>query len=385
MSFLASVHQRVKKDMIVRIHRKLNGKGTINVSPDQIVTPSEIIGSSFISSGFRIIKLAESLGVSPNQVKKYLKKPLGQKIFKGELLASKGVGLFSDTKNIIAPTDGVLDFLNPETGELRLTFLQKKVDLPAGVFGVVDMVDTTRGQVIIRTQVTVVYGMLGSGRVRDGILRIISKRDELVDKSFISQNLDGQILVGGSLVFTDALRSAISAGVSGIITGGINSRDYKGMAGGKLIFPKKLDNDVGISIVVCEGFGSIPIGEDIYDILRAYNGRFVSIDGNANIINLPSFDPNCIHRVKSTHLPPVTDDDLIKYNQVDELAMDLKVGYKVRVIGNSYPGEQGKIVALDQTETLMPSGIKTFMATIATRRRKIQIPVANCEIIDYSH
>jgi len=55
----------------------------------------------------------------------------------------------------------------------------------------------------------------------------------------------------------------------------------------------------------------------------------------------------------------------------------------VRIIGNSYLGEQGKVIALDQSLTLMLSNISSILATIETKRRKIKVPVVNLEIIDY--
>lgn len=380
MKFSAPLRIRVEKDVIVRIHRSLKGKGSINVARNQEVIPSDIIGTAHISSGFRIINLAQGLQVAPSEVGKYMKRSIGQRIYKDELLAYRSGWLFGGKKIVASPTDGVLDFLNPKTGELRLTFLPKKADLPAAVYGIVEFVDQDRGQVVIRTQVSIVHGMFGSGRVRDGTLHIISGRDELIGKSFISPNLSEQILVGGSLIFKDAITAAISAGVSGIILGGINAKDYKGMAGGKLIFPKKLENDIGISIIVCEGFGSIPIGWDIDEILRKYDGKFASIDGNKGEIYLPSFSSNSITSVRNTKLPPIQN-GLVSFNEHLGQTVDLKVGSKVRVIGNSYSGNIGKIIALDQTETVLPSGIKTFMATIETRRKKIQVPVANTEVI----
>lgn len=386
MNLFTPMRMRVKKDVVVRIHRRLKGKGLLNISEGQEVIPSDIIGTSQVSSGFRILKLAEQLSVAPAEVEKYLKRSLGQRIYQGELLAERSSGLFGGKKIITAPTDGVLDFLNSKTGEVRMTFLPKKEDLPASVYGIVENVDKEKGQVIIKTQANLVYGIFGSGKIRDGILQIIGKRDELVEKSLISQKLDGQIIVGGSLVLRDAISAAISAGVAGIITGGINAKDYQAMAGSRLIFPKKLDTDMGISIVVCEGFGSAPIGEDIYEILKKFEGKFVSIDGNANVIYLPIFESKIIDKVKKTHLPPIQDQALISYsfNKVDEQIAQLKVGFIVRVTGNSYVGEQGQIVGLDKTETIIPSGVKTHLATIATKRRKIQVPVANIEVIDYS-
>lgn len=380
MKFFAPMRIRVEKNSIVRIRRILKGKGTINVSKGREVAPSDIIGISQVSSGFRTIKLAQALEVSGDQAARYLKRPLGQRIYKGELLAQK-VQLFGGKKIVISPTDAVLDFLNPHTGELRLTFFPKKHELPAGVYGIVDGIDSDRGIVIIRTQASIVYGMFGSGGVRDGILQTVGKRDELIGKPKVSPDYEGQILLGGSLVFRNAIASAISSGISGIITGGINAGDYKGMAGGRLTFPQKLHSDVGISVIVCEGFGPVPIGEDIYDALTSYNGRFVSINGNAGIIYLPSYDESCIVKVRMVELKPFPDNPQDFENNDVSKVSELRLGLKVRITGNSFAGNIGKISSLDATETVLPSGIQTFMATVETKRRKIQVPVANLEVI----
>lgn len=375
------IRLRVEKDVVVRVTRVLKGKGSLSVSTGQQVTPDEIIGSGTIASGFRTLNLATLLAVSPGEVARYLTKKLNQRIYKGELLASKKGWLLSGKKIVTSPTDGVLEFLNPKTGELKIAFLPKKADLPSGVFGFVEHVDTIRGQVIIRTLVSKIYGMFGSGRVRDGILHILGKKDSLISKAEIQTKYDGGILVGGSLFFKDTISACISQGISGIITGGSNAEDYKGMAGGRLVFPRKLDNDIGIGIVVCEGFGSVPIGDDIFEVLSAYEGKFVFIDGNKALINLPSFSSASLTKIKNTKLPPMQNNDLGGSAGYSMETQELKIGSKIRIIGNAYLGEQGKVTSIDDSPTLLISGIKACLATIETSRRKLQVPVANLEII----
>lgn len=380
MSLISPTRIRIKKDVIVRLHRSLKGPGVLNVSEGQEVSPSEIIGTAQVSPGFRTINLSQVLKVSPGDVGKYMKIPIGQRIYRGELLAYRS-SFFRGKKIVTSPSDGILDFFNPKTGEARFKFLPKKEDLLAGVYGIVEAVDKQKGQVIIRTQASIIHGMLGSGGTRDGILHIIAKRDQLVNKSFILPKYEGLILAGGSLVFKDAITAAISAGISGIITGGINSKDYRSMAGGRLIFPKRLENDIGVSIIVSEGFGSNQIGEDIYDVLTEYEGKFASIDGNKALLYLPSFSSGSIAKVKSTRLPPLTESELIVSEGQDQELVEIKQGLAIRIIGNSFAGEQGVVLSVDRTETLMPSGIKTFMVTLETKRHKIKVPVANCEIM----
>lgn len=367
--------------MVTKIKRTLSGKGHLQSSVGQEVTPAEIIGRAEVPSGFRTINLSSMLSVSPKGVEKYLKRKIGQRIYKGELLAYKQEWLLGRKKVITAPTDGVLDFFNNQTGELRISLFPKKTDLPAGVYGIVEAVDHEKGQVIIRTEVSQVHGVFGSGRSRDGWLHILGTKDNMISKAMLEASYNAQVLVGGSLIFRDAVSAAISVGISGIITGGMNAEDYRGMAGGRIIFPKKLDSDIGISIVVCEGFGSIPIGSDIFEILSEYEGKFVFIDGNRALINLPSANSSSLVKVKNTRLPELGIDDSMASLDRTKTVSELKIGAKVRIVGNAYCGEQGKVLAIDNSETLLPSKIKVYLATVETKRRKLQVPVANLEII----
>lgn len=375
------IRLRVEKDVVTRVARTLKGKGFLNVSVGQQVAPDELIGSGTIASGFRTLNLSTLLSVPPGEVEKYLTRKLNQRIYKGELLAFKKGWLLSGKKIVTSPTDGVLDFLNTKTGELKIAFLPVRADLPAGVFGFVEDVDPAKGQVIIRTLVSKIHGMFGSGRARDGILHILTKKDSFVSKGEIQTKYDGQVLVGGSLFFKDTISASISMGVSGIITGGINAEDYKGMAGGRLVFPRKLDNDIGIGIVVCEGFGSIPIGDDIFSVLSEYEGKFVFIDGNKALISLPSFSSASLTKIKNTKLPPILSHELGEAFGYSMETQELKIGLKLRIVGNSYLGEQGKVTAIDDSQTLLASGVKDYLVTVEGSRRKLQVPVANLEII----
>lgn len=367
---------RIEKDTVVRIHRFLKGQGKFLVQVGQEVAPDEIIGRSEFSGGFVKLNLAELLGVSGNEVGKYLKRQLGSRIYKDELLAQKNKSLFNKEKVITCPADGILDYVNQKSGEIRITRLPENVDLPAGVYGIIEHINNQTGQTVIKTQATRVHGVCGSGRIRDGILSIVTKKDSLISKSIVSPKYDGHILVNGSIVSKETILAAISSGISGIITGGINAPDYKSIAGGRIIFPKKLENDIGVSILVCEGFGSIPIGDDIYETLVSYEGKFVTIDGNHAIINLPSFASNSMIKIKKTHLPPNFDESS---NDIE--LIELHVGQKARVIGSSFTSEQGKVLAIDKTQTVLPSKISSFVVTLETKRRKIQIPSTNLEVI----
>lgn len=372
---------RLQKNIISTIVRILPGKGKINVQMGQEVTPDEVIGTSTIPSGFRIINVTSLLEVGSSSIESYIKRQVGQRIYKGELLACKDGGLFKGKKVVTSPTDGIIDFINSRNGEVKISFLPKRINLPAGVFGVIGFVDHVHSKVLIKTQITKIYGVFGSGRNRDGYLHVLGSNQELIDSQSVSIKDAEHILVGRNLIYKEAISAAISSNVSGIITGGINTKDYRGMAGGYLAFPKKFDNDIGISVVVCEGFGSVPIGQDIFGLLTEYDQKFVFIDGNQATVSLPSDKSDCMIAIRKIALPTNLEVDLGEPLVSEGNLEDIKLGAKVRVIGVTYLGEQGKIIAIDKLKTRLASGVLSQLVTLETKSRKIQIPINNIEII----
>ena len=378
MSLLVNSRVRIIKDKITFITRSLKGDGEILVKEGQMVNPSDIIGRSVFFAGFRSLNLANALQVSPAEVKKYLQRQVGKPIFKGELLAYKKGGLFGGDKLVTAPTDGILELLNETTGALKLMILPSKVDLPAAVFGQVQKVDHIKKEVLIKTQVSEIYGVLGSGRMREGYLRILGDRGDLLDKGRMASDFADKILVGGGLIYPDALNKAVAVGISGIITGGINAPEFKSVAGGHLKNTANLNSDVGLGIVVTEGFGLIAIGQDIFELLKKFEDKFVIIEGNKAKISLPSYTADCLDKIRLFQLPA---GGKIAENQVQVEAIQLKIGQLVRIVGSPYMGETGRVQALDQAPTKLESGISVFMITLETPSRKIKVPGNNVEAI----
>lgn len=375
---LVNKRVRVAHDVITFARRQLPATGRIIAQVGQEVAPSDILGHAMVSPGFRNVNLADELTVSPSEAITYLRPKIGQKIFKGELLAYKSSGLFQQKKIVTSPTDALLHSYNDKTGELRLSFLPHQVDLPAAVFGVIEKISEQKGEVLIRTQATEIYGLFGTGKSREGQLKILGNRGDLADRSRMSSSLAGLIVVAGALIYSAALADAVAMGIHGIITGGINASDLKSMSGGRLQLKKQYGTDIGIGLMVTEGFGSISIGEDIFETLASFNDRFVILDGNRSRLSLPSGDPNCLIKIKSTQIPDIEKKEVDPIPDIE--ALPLTVGQKVRSIGKPM-GDQGEVVAIDSSPTLLPSGVATYLVTVATHSRKIKVPYSNVELI----
>lgn len=362
----------------VFIKRKLHGgKPVIFVKNGVDIKPEDVLGESESSGGFTTVHLANQLNIAPKIAVEFLKRKIGQTIYKGELLAQRD-GFWGFKKTILlASADGILDFYDAVTGILRIKLIPHKERLISGVFGLVANIDTKSAEITVKTLAYQMYGVAGSGMERSGILKVIGPRNLLVSSKQINQGLGGSIIVGGAMVFTDALQKAVHSEVSGIISGGFNLADLKAMRGGSLDFSREIFSDVGLSVMVTEGFGAIPIGDDIYDILKVHNDRFALLDGNKAKLILPTGDARSIIQIQ-------------KLQTVDSTGLggksfstdELRAGVKVRVIASLDMGAVGVVDSIDKTPTKLPSDILVNMATILTKTGKIRVPTKNLEVLD---
>lgn len=368
---------RVKEEAITKIRRSfLQGKGKIHVEAGQEVSPGDILGEGHEVAGFRTLAIALELGAPPGQAAKYLHCRLGQTVYRGELLAGRDRFFGIKKRIIMSPADGVLDSYDEKTGILRIRSLPKTVKLASGVYGIIDQVQASSGAVVIRTKASIIYGILGSGQERAGLLRVLDAADTLVGTRQVLPEDRGDILVGGSQVSLEALKQAMSYNVAGIISGGINLADFKKIAGGEWEPGKKHEGDVGISLLVTEGFGAVPIGPDIFSLLKRYNHKFALLDGGQARLVLPSDNPDSMIDIRKAKPDEVLPVDAVSPIEEEPLI----VGARVRIVAPPQLGKQGTVEAIDRTATLLPSGASVCLATVAGQG-KIRVPYLNLEII----
>lgn len=371
---LANHRIRINPGICKLVKRTLKGPGTILARKNTEIAPHDILGHSKLTAGFTKVNLSSELKVAPVEVSKYIKKTVGQAIFKGELLAFKK-NLFGSSQ-IITPTDSIFESLDGNTGEATLRLISKDVALTSGVFGMIVGVDPQRGEITIKCMTTEVYGIFGTGSEREGFLNVISEPGDLVNASKISALHRGQILVAGSLVMEETIKKALTCNVSGIVCGGLNMDDYLSMAI-SLEPSKRVGTEIGISLIATEGFGLIPIGEDFQEVLRNHNNKFAMINGNLGRLLLPSNDPDSILSCRKVQLP----EKQAEGTKPELTISEIKTGLKIRLIWPPFMGMQGIVSQIDKTPTKLDSGIFTYMLTIETKNRKIRVPYSNVETI----
>ncbi len=132
-----------------------------------------------------------------------------------------------------------------------------------------------------------------------------------------------------------------------------------------------------MSVVVSVGFGSMPIGPDIYSTIKNHHGKFGFINGNSNRLLLPSTDLDSIITLRKIKL--LVNKEPEGFSKV--IVKDIVVGDQVRIVWPPFAGSQGTVVGIDKSSTLLPSGVSTYLVTIETSSRKLKVPYLNVEIV----
>ena len=163
---------RIKQNTCTLVKRRLRGLGSLLVQKNTEVKPHDLLGHYKLTPGFTNINISKELNVAPAEVPKLLQKVIGKTVFQGELVAIKK-NLFGKSQ-IVAPTDGIFEALDQKTGIATFKLLPKDASLSSGVFGIVQDVDHQKGEVTIKTMMTELYGVYGTGNDREGFVNVIS-------------------------------------------------------------------------------------------------------------------------------------------------------------------------------------------------------------------
>src|SRR6266550_1102354 len=266
----------------IRRERKLPLPGDVVVTVGQRVPAETIVARTQLPGNVQTVNAANLLGVLPEDVEECLTKPVGSKVEKGETFA-----------------------------ESRSFFGLFRSKCHAPVQGTVESVSKVTGQVLLR--------------------------EEPMEVKAIEAGSRGKILVGGTYVTTAVLRKAIAQGVKAVVVGGFDDYDLRQLLGYDLGVAITGSEELGITLIVTEGFGSIPMAARTFDLLRSCEGRRVSVSGATQIragVQRPEI------------VAPLLEATTERDGHVDSVEGGLKPGDMVRVIRQPYFGKIGRVTAL---------------------------------------
>ena len=247
------------------------------VRADQVVARTQLPGKVYP------VNVANQLGVDAGQLVSCMKKQVGDAVEEGELIAkSAGIfGLFSSEAT--AMVSGTIQSISAVTGQVIVQAHPIPVEIDAYINGTVVEVHPGEG-CVVQAAATLVQGIFGlGGEVQAELIMAAERPDQVLDAADLGPHLAGHILVGGAFITLAALRRAVELGVAGIVTGGFDYDDIKELLGYEVGVAITGGEKLGLTLIVTEGFGHIPMAPATFDLLRKKAGQRASINGATQI------------------------------------------------------------------------------------------------------
>lgn len=329
---------KVTEGMTIQKERRLPLQGEVLVEAGAAVQAEDVVAKADLPGNVQLLNVANLLSVPAEEITEYMLKPVGEIIAKDEIIATtKGLfGLFKSQAR--SPIDGTIEAVSDVTGQVILREPPIPVEVKAYTNGTVREISPNEG-VTVETYGTYIQGIFGVGGETIGNLTVAvsSPSDGLTAEQILPEHRD-HILVGGSLVTTEAIQKAIQQGVKGIIAGGIDDVDLRELLGYELGVAITGSEEIGITLVITEGFGSVAMAEQTFDLLKTREGMKTSING-ATQIRAGVVRPEIV-------IPLVLDAAETGAEKDGSVEGILEVGSSVRIIREPYFGKLGRVTEL---------------------------------------
>ncbi len=367
---------KVTKGMTIQKERRLPLEGEVLVEAGATVKAEDVVAKADLPGNVQLLNVANLLSVPPEEVAEHMLKSVGETISEDEIIATTK-GLFGLFKSLArSPIDGTIESVSDVTGQVILREPPIPVEVKAYTDGTVTEVLPDEG-VTVETYGTYIQGIFGIGGETVGNLTVVteSPSDALTAEQIKAEHRDN-ILVGGSLVTTDAIQKAIQNGVRGIIAGGIDDADLRELLGYELGVAITGSEEIGITLVITEGFGSIAMAEQTFTLLKVREGMKTSINGATQIR---------AGVVRPEILIPFAPDAAASTSDAADGAAEglLEVGSSVRVIREPHFGKLGRVtelpVELQNLET--EAQVRVLRVELENGEQTI-LPRANVEAIE---
>ncbi len=364
---------KVAEKINIEKTRKLPLLGDVLVKKDDEIDARTIVAKTELPGKVYPINVAGQLALGKaSELPEAMLKKEGDKVKKGELVAqSKGFfGFFKSEYK--SPINGTMSQVSGITGQVIFNAPAIPVEIDAYVDGKV-VEELPKEGVIMGTEGVHIQGIIGLGGETQGdIMMACDSPETILDESMINESMKGKIIVAGSKVTLKALNKAKKVGVSGIITGCFEYQDIKEILGRDLGVAITGHEKIGFTLILTEGFGTIPMANRTFDLLKKYVGHKASING-ATQIRAGVMRPEII----ITHHDQIQDKSTKDYANAG-----IETGDQIRIIRAPYFGKLGTVVSLPVELHKVESGtwVRVMIANIDGK--EVLIPRANIEMIE---
>jgi hypothetical protein len=312
--------------------------GEVVVKKGDILKAEDVVATTYLPGKVHAVNAVNRLGIQPKDLKQYMLKKEGDPVQKSEVIAETKPWIKALKSVLLSPITGTIETISTVTGQI----LFREPPRPIRVFAYIDSTVTEvieKEGVVVETVATYIQGIFGVGGETVGELAIaVNKPGDVITSEHIQPIHKDKIIIGGSFIQHDVIDKAKKIGVKGIIVGGLDDKDLKKLLGFDLGVAITGSENIGITLIITEGFGQIQMAQRTFDLLRSRSGAKTSING-ATQIRAGVVRPEII-------IPYGTADSAIKEGMDKPIDRGMEVGDLIRIIRVPYFGKIGKIKAL---------------------------------------
>ncbi len=362
----------VAERTVVRRRRLLPLPGNILVQTGNKVRSDQSVARAELPGKVYPVNLANQLSIAPDEIKEYLVKKEGDLVQKGEVLAENKPLIKWFKTEIRSPITGTIESLSTVTGQVLLREPPRILDLSAYIDGTIAEVVPRQG-VVVEASCSLVQGIFGiGGEVWGEIVMAVRSPEEALSPVHLNAGMKGKIVVGGSFLSAETMARAKDVGVAGLVAGGIHDKDLRALLGYDLGVAITGTEQVGFTLILTEGFGTIPMASKTFKLLSAHAGQKASISG-ATQIRAGVIRPEII----IAHAGPAGGSGGPSQRE------GIRLGDPVRIIRDPLFGRIGEVSALPSDLTTIPteSEVRVLEVTFPDGTKAV-IPRTNIEVIE---
>lgn len=370
---------KVSARQLISKRRILPLKGEVMAKVGDRVTPDTVVARTFLPGDVEPINVSNQLGLPPEDIPEGMLKKAGDSVEKGEVIA-RSSPLFglkflerfaSESKS---PLKGKVESISTITGQVLLRGEPIPVEVTAYLDGEVLEVIEEEG-VVITSWGSFIQGIFGIGGETHGNIKVVVPDNEtLLTEELIGEDCKGCVIIGGSRVTADGIRKAAKVGAAGVVTGGFDDKDLRDFLGYDLGVAITGSEEIGVTLVVTEGFGDINMAGKTFDLLKSKEGAMACING-ATQIRAGVIRPEVVI--------PFEGDIHATDDAGDFKQTGLEIGSPVRVIRHPYFGQLGNVSALPSPLQVLESESKARVLEVTfDDGKKAMVPRANVELIE---
>ena len=273
----------VTEQTVIRKPRLLPIPGTVLAKAGDRVQAETVVARAELPGKVHVVNVANLLGVAPDEIKDYLIKKEGDPVQQDEVIAENKPLIKWFKTEVRSPIQGRLESVSTITGQVLLREPPRLLERLAYVDGTV--VDLLPAQgVTVETRCSIVQGIFGIGGETWGeLVMAADSPDKTLSATQLLPSMKSKIVVGGAFLGIETMNRARAIGVAGLVVGGIHDKDLRELLGYDLGVAITGTEQVGFTMVITEGFGTIPMASKTFELLARHAGQKASLSGATQI------------------------------------------------------------------------------------------------------